>query len=130
MLGWQSSAVEAVRLERIDASGHEVSAFRCGDPALDHWLHDEASSADHQADTSVRVAINGDHGRNVRAFLVAYGRVTCWADVLATKPTMSRMTPRMIMRMLWVLGDGGTSWSGGLRVNSSPLKLGSDDLAR
>ena len=60
-VGWQSSAVEAVRLERIDASRHEVTAFRCGDPALDHWLHDEASSADLQAGTSVRVATNGDH---------------------------------------------------------------------
>ena len=53
--------MEAVRLERIDAGRHEVSAFRCGDPALDHWLHDEAVAADHQAGTSVRVATNGDH---------------------------------------------------------------------
>ena len=58
---WQTSAVEAVRLERIDAGRHEVSAFRCGDPALDHWLQDEAVAADHQAGTTVRVATNGDH---------------------------------------------------------------------
>jgi GNAT superfamily N-acetyltransferase len=53
--------VEAVRLERIDASRHEVSTFRCGDHSLDHWLHDEALSADHQAGSTVRVAINSDH---------------------------------------------------------------------
>ena len=53
--------MKAVRLERIDASRHEVSTFRCGDPALDHWLHDEAPSVDHQAGTTVRVAINSDN---------------------------------------------------------------------
>ena len=58
---WQTSAVEAVRLERIDAGRHGVSAFTCGDPALDHWLQDEAVAADHQAGTTVRVATNGDH---------------------------------------------------------------------
>src|SRR4051812_1357771 len=59
-VGWQSSAVEAVRLERVDASRHKVSAFSCRDPALDRWLHEEAFWADHQAGTSVRVAIDGD----------------------------------------------------------------------
>ena len=53
--------MDAAGLERIDAGRHEVSAFRCGDPALDHWLQDEAASAEHQAGTTVRVATNGDH---------------------------------------------------------------------